>query len=307
MKLILPVAGKGTRMRPITHTTAKPLVPIAGKPTIGHIVDNVLATQGVEINEIIFITGYLGHQIEEWARKQYPDMPMRFVEQKVANGSADAIRLAEPFAKDEPALIVFCDTLFDADLEVIGEEEMDGAIWTAQVPDPRRFGVVYHDEDMWMTDLVEKPDEPETDLVNIGVYYIRDTKSMFAMIDVLYQEEIRTKGEYNFPEALALMAKNGKHIKVHPVEGWFDTGVHATTLATNKEFCKRIGEENGVHETAIIEQSTLFNCIVMQGARIIKSDLKDSIIGPRSIVKHTKGQVIVGADSVVDGNDNRNE
>lgn len=303
MKLILPVAGKGTRMRPITHTTAKPLVPIAGKPTIQHIVDSVLATQGVEITEIIFITGYLGHQIEEWATKQY-DLPMRFIEQKIANGSADAIRLAEPYAKDEDALIIFCDTLFDADLEVIAEEEVDGVIWTAQVADPRRFGVVYHDEEMWMTDLVEKPDEPETNLVNIGVYYVRDTKSMFAMIDVLYQEEIRTKGEYNFPEALALMAKNGKQIKVHPVEGWFDTGVHAATLATNKEFCKRENKENGIHKTAIIEQSTLLNCIVMDGARIIKCDLKDSIIGSRAIVKHTKGQVIVGADSIIDGNDN---
>ncbi len=307
MKLILPLGGKGTRMRPITHTLAKPLVPIAGKPTIQHIIDSALTIQGVEVSEIIFITGYLGHQIEEWAKKQYPDVPLRFIEQTVANGSADAIRLAEPHAKGEDALIIFCDTLFDADLEVIGEEDMDGAIWTAQVPDPRRFGVVYHDEEMFMTDLVEKPDDPDSDLVNIGMYYIRDTRSMFAMIDVLYQQGIRTKGEYNFPEALALMAKNGKQIKVHPVEGWYDTGVHATTLATNKVFCEREGLENGVHATAIIEQSTLFNCIVMEGARIIKSDLKDSIIGPRSIVKHTKGQVIVGADCVVDGNDNRNE
>jgi len=307
MKLILPLGGKGTRMRPITHTVAKPLIPIAGKPAIQHIIDQAFEIQGVEITEIIFVTGYLGDQIKSWVTKQYPDTKMHFVEQTIANGSADAIRLTEPFAKGDEVLIIFGDTLFDADLEVIAEEDVDGAIWTAQVADPRRFGVVYHDEEMLMTDLVEKPDEPETDLVNIGVYYIRDTRSMFAMIDVLYQEGIRTKGEYNFPEALALMAKNGKRIKVHPVEGWYDTGVHATTLATNKELCAREGKENGIHETAVIEQSTLFNCIVMEGARITKCDLKDSIIGPRSIVKHTKGQLVVGADSIVDGNDNRNE
>lgn len=305
MKLVLPIAGKGTRMRPITHTIAKPLIPIAGKPVIQHIIDTILNTQNIEVSEIIFITGWLGDQVVTWAEKQY-DVPVRFVEQKIQNGSADAIRLAEDFVGDEDMLVVFADSIFDADLEVILEdEEADGIIWCSEVEDPRRFGVVNHDPDMWMTELVEKPDEPESNLANIGVYYIRDPKSVFAMIDVLYEEEIRTKGEYNFPEALDLMAKNGKNIRVQPVEGWYDTGVHGTTLATNKEFCGRKNMENSLHDSVIMENSTAFNCIIMEGARIINCDLENSIIGPRSIVKHTKGQVIVGSDAIINGNDNR--
>lgn len=304
MKLVLPVAGKGTRLRPLTHSLAKPLLPIAGKPMLKRIIDQVLAIENVEVEEIIFITGHLGQQIEEWARDNY-DVPMRFIEQKVMNGSADAIRLAAPHVEDD-MLVIFADTLFDADMEIMAEDmEAEGIIWTAETSEPTRMGIVAHDDDMWMTELVEKPDEPPSNLANIGMYYVRHAKKAFTMIDMLYERGIRTKGEYNFPEALDLMAKNGSKIRVAPVEGWYDCGTHDTVLETNKLYCAREDVESSVHDTALIERSTLFNCIVLEGARIHDSDLSHSIIGARSIVRNTKGQVIIGSDAVVNGNDNR--
>ncbi len=303
MKLILPVAGYGSRLRPITHTTAKPLIPIAGKPILQRTIDMVLETQGLHVSEIILITGHLGQQIRDWAIETY-DIPLRFLEQTALNGSADAIRLAEPYV-NEDFLVIFPDALFDVDLEVITEGEDDGIIWTAEVEDARRFGVVAIDEDGYMTELLEKPEEPPSNLVNIGMYYVRKHDAAFGMIDVLYEKQIKAKGEYNFPEALDLMAKNGERIKVVPVEGWHDCGTFETLLSTNEEYCKRDRKENGIDKSAVIEKSTLFNCIVMQNARISASDLTHSVIGPDSIVKNQKGQLFVGSNAVVQGNDNR--
>ena len=288
-------------MRPITHSVAKPLIPIAGKPILQHIIDPVLATPNIKATEIIFITGHLKEQIEEWVKEHY-DIPLRFIEQKVQNGTADAIRLVEPYIKNEDMLIIFSDTMYDVDFEVIAEDkEAEGIIWCAEVDDPRRFGVVVHDEDRWMTEMVEKPDKPPTNLVNIGIYYIKDTKSVFSMIGILYENDVKTKGEYSFTDALDLMAKNGKKVRVVAAEGWHDTGVYETTLATNKEFCKRAGIKNSISSHATIEKSTLSNCIVMDGARVQGCDLKESIIGPRAVVKNFKGSLIVGSDAQING------
>ena len=305
MKLVLPIAGKGTRMQPLTHTMHKALIPIVDKPVLAHIIDNVLETQGVEVSEIIFITGHLEEQIKQWAQKNY-DVPLRFVKQETQNGTAHAIKLVKDYI-DEDMLVVFPDALFDADLEVIAEhQDKDGIIWTSEVEDARHFGVVAHDEDMLMTELLEKPQDPPSNLVNIGLYYVKDYQSAFAMIDMLYAHEIKAKGEYNFPEALDLMAKNGKQILVEPVEGWHDCGRPESTLQTNKNYTERAGIESRstIHEDAVITNSTLFNCIVMKDARITDSDLENSIVGPNSIIKHTKGVVFTGAQTRINGKKN---
>jgi dTDP-glucose pyrophosphorylase len=284
----------------------KALIPIAGKAVVGHIIDMVLETQGVEVSEIIFITGHLEEQIQEWAEKTYPEIDLRFVKQEVQNGTAHAIKLVQEYV-NEDMLVIFPDALIDADLEVIAEKRTDGIIWTQEVEDARTFGVVAHDEDMIMTELVEKPDEPPSNLVNIGMYYIRDPESVFSMIDMLYEHEIRAKGEYNFPEALDLMAKNGKDIHVEPVEGWYDCGTLQNTLDTNKIFCQRkqIENQSTIADGAVMEQSTVFNSIILENARIINSDLENSIVGPKSVIKHTKGQVVCGTGTRIVGNDNQ--
>ena len=289
-------------MQPLTHTVHKALLPIVDKPVVAHIIDDVINTPGVEVSEIIFITGHLKEQIEEWANNTY-DLPMRFVHQKVQNGTAHAIKLVKDYI-DEDMLIIFPDALFDVDYQAITDNpDLDGVIWTQEVAEPQHFGVVAHDQEMLMTELIEKPTNPPSNLVNIGMYYIRDYQSAFAMIDMLYEHEIKAKGEYNFPEALDLMAKNGKQILVEPVEGWHDCGRPETTLKTNEEYTRRAGIDNrsSVHEDAVIENSTLFNCIVLQDARITDCDLKNSIVGPRTVLKHIQGSVFSGSDTRIEG------
>ncbi len=305
MKLVLPVAGLGTRLQPVTYSTHKSLLPIGEKVIMQHLVDLVRETQHLDLSEIIFITGKHRQQIEEWARKTYTDIPLRFIDQHITNGSADAIRLAEKHVQED-MLIIFPDALIDTDLEVVAElrETVDGIIWTAEVDHPERFGVVETDEEGYMMRLEEKPEEPKTNLVNIGMYYIKDYKSAFSMISALYEREIQAKGEYNFPEALDLMARNGKKIRSIQVEGWYDCGTRENILRTNKLFTERMGIESNstIHPGAVIENSTLFNCIVLENARIHDSDLSNSIIGPKSIIKKFSGTLFVGSNSHIQGN-----
>ncbi len=282
-------------MQPLTHTVHKALLPIADKEVLAHIIDNVLETPQLEVSEIIFITGHLEQQIQNWATERY-ELPMRFVTQEVQNGTAHAIKLVKDYV-NEDMLVIFPDALIDADLQIITErEDLDGIIWTQEVQEPQHFGVVAHDQDRFMTELLEKPQDPPSNLVNIGVYYVRDYKSAFSMIDMLYEHEIKAKGEYNFPEALDLMAKNGKQILVEPVEGWYDCGRPETALKTNKEYTRRNRTENRstVHEDAVVTNSTLFNCIVMKDARIENCDLQNSIVAPGSILRNVQGSVFTG-------------
>ncbi|MFB6240576.1 MAG: nucleotidyltransferase family protein, partial [Gemmatimonadota bacterium] len=171
MQAIVPLAGIGTRLRPLTHSRPKPLVRVANRPVLAHVVETLLE-EGVD--ELIGITGYRKEQIEAFFEEEYPGLETHFVEQERQIGTADAIGRARPWV-DGPVLIVFVDTLFDADLSVIRERpEADGVIWAYRVEDPRAYGVVVTDEDGYMRRIDEKPEEPASDLANIGVYYIRD-------------------------------------------------------------------------------------------------------------------------------------
>src|SRR5688500_14636506 len=168
MQVIIPLAGKGTRLRPHTHIVPKPLLKVAGRPVMDWVMDRL---EGLDVTELIFITGHLKEQVEAHARARYP-LPSRFIEQKVQDGTAGAINLARPHVR-EPVLIIFVDTVFDADLTLVNRVDADGIIWTKEVDDYQRFGVVVTDPRGYMTRIVEKPSEPISRLANIGLYYIR--------------------------------------------------------------------------------------------------------------------------------------
>src|SRR5205814_1273283 len=156
MKVIIPLAGKGTRLRPHTHITPKPMLRIAGKPVIDYVMDDLKKLGGVD--EVIYITGHLKEKVEDYARRKYPWKSV-FIEQKEQRGTADAIAMARPYV-DQPVMIIFVDTIFDADLGVIKTTKEDGIIWVKEVEDYKRFGVVVSDKNGNMTKIVEKPSEP---------------------------------------------------------------------------------------------------------------------------------------------------
>ena len=179
MKVIIPLAGKGTRLRPHTHLTPKPMLKIAGKPVIDYVMDDLARLGGVD--EVIYITGHLKDKVEQYTRTKYPWKSV-FVEQTEQKGTADAIRLARPYV-DQPVMIIFVDTIFDADFSVIRTSQDDGIIWAKEVEDYQRFGVIVSDTSGHMTKIVEKPKDPISKNANIGLQYIRNCKLMFEGSD----------------------------------------------------------------------------------------------------------------------------
>ncbi|MBA2459031.1 MAG: nucleotidyltransferase family protein, partial [Gemmatimonadales bacterium] len=227
MQVIIPLAGKGTRLRPHTHLVPKPMLKVAGRPVMDWVMDRL---DGLDVSELIFITGHLKEQVEAYARARYK-IPSRFIEQKVQDGTAGAVNLARPHVR-EPVLIVFVDTVFEADLTLINRTDADGIIWAKEVEDYQRFGVVVTDKEGYMTRIVEKPTTPVSKLANIGLYYIRAVDSLWQGIDHVLASP-KNKGEYYLTDAFQWMIEHGKRIFAAEVGGWYDCGALGTLLETN--------------------------------------------------------------------------
>ena len=308
MKIVIPLAGKGTRLRPHTHTVPKPLLRVAGKAVLEYVVEDILGRLDVE--ELVFITGHLKEQVETHVRESY-DVPAVFVEQKVQDGTAGAIKLAEPHI-DGPLLIIFVDTLFDADLSVIRERPgADGFIWAKEVEDYQRFGVIVRDEDGFMQRIVEKPREPISKLANIGLYYVRDHRLLFEGIDAVLSSDPHL-GEYFLTDALQYMIESGARIEVLEVEGWYDCGKPETLLATNRHLLEtgrarrppdtgenRVDALVRIEDEVELAQAQLgANVVVGRGSRITRSRLRDCIIGERSVIEDCDLQSSLIGDDV---------
>src|ERR1044071_2940540 len=219
MQVIIPLAGKGTRLRPHTHLVPKPMLKVAGRPVMDWVMDRL---EGLDIEELIFITGHLKEQVEAYARKRYP-YPSRYIEQKVQDGTAGAVNLARPFVHG-PVLIIFVDTVFEADLTLINRVDADGIIWAKEVEDYQRFGVVVTDSQGFMSRIVEKPREPISRLANI-----RAVDSLWQGIDYVLSSA-PNRGEYYLTDAFQWMIERGKRIFTAEVGGWYDCGKLDTLL-----------------------------------------------------------------------------
>ncbi len=293
MKVILPVAGKGTRLLPITRHTPKPLVRVAGRPVLDYVIDKL---EGLDVEELIFITGHLKEQIEAYVRTTYR-LPSRFVEQKVQDGTAGAVNLGRPYV-DGPVLIVFVDTVFDADLSLATRSDADGIIWVKEVEDYQRFGVVVTDADGYMERIVEKPSTPVSKLANIGLYFIRDWRALFEGIDHTLSGP-KMKGEWFLTDAFQHMIDHGRRLLTAPVDGWYDCGKVETVLETNRHLLQ--AGRGGVHaerdgctvvDPALVEagarivRSTIGpNVVVEAGAEVVESTLRDVIVGRNARVR----------------------
>src|ERR1043166_8532555 len=234
MKVIIPLAGKGTRLRPHTHITPKPLLKIAGKPVIDYVMDDLERLGDVE--QVIYITGHLKERVEAYVRSAFP-FDAVFIEQKVQDGTAGAAALAKPYV-DQPVFIIFVDTIFDADLSVVKNLDADGVIWVKEVEDYQRFGVVVADDAGNMTKIVEKPSTPISKRANIGLYYIKNWKLLYEGIEKTLKAP-KNKGEYYLTDAFQYMIEKGAKIKVIDVEGWYDAGEQGTLLDTNRTMLEK--------------------------------------------------------------------
>lgn len=323
MKVIIPLAGKGTRLRPHTHITPKPLLKVAGKPVMDYVMEDVQKLGSVD--QVIYVTGHLKDRVEQHAREAY-DLPGVFIEQSVQDGTAGAVALAKPFV-NAPVLIIFVDTIFDADLSIINTTDADGIIWTKEVEDYQRFGVVVTDANGHMTKIVEKPSEPISKRANIGLYYIRNWQLLYEAIDYVLQQP-KNKGEYYLTDAFQYMIDHGARIKVVDVAGWYDAGKLDTLLETNRDMLLKgrarkpagIGGtivepvyiEDGVRITdsivgpnvsigagTIIENCTITNAVIGDKSRLARCELSNSLVGDDVVLAGVQGEVTIGDHSEV--------
>jgi glucose-1-phosphate thymidylyltransferase len=333
MKAIIPLAGKGTRLRPHTHHTPKPLLKVAGKPVLAYILDDLVAL-GVE--EMVFIVGHLRETMQKWISAEYPDLTAHYVLQEVQDGTAGAIALAEPFV-DEDVLIVFADAVLEVDYgltRTLGAE-YGAVIWAKEVEDYQRYGVIVTNDDGTMKTIVEKPSEPVSKLANIGLYYIRDHELLFEGVRHTLGVDPGPSGEYYLTDAFQYMVDNGSRLITAPVEGWWDAGKPETLLETNEHLVA--GERGGIDAGATVEgaeivepvrieagvtvrggrigpnvtleagthveDSEIEHTVVGPNARIRGARLHSSIVGGHADISNVAGTLLVTDHSVVAGTD----
>ena len=315
MKVIMPMAGKGTRLLPLTKRVPKPLVNVAGRPVMDYVMD-ALRRAG-ELDELIIITGHLKEKVERYVRKHY-DIPARFIEQKVLDGTAGAVNLARPYVAG-PVIVIFVDTLFDADLSIVKTTNADGIIWTKEVEDYQRFGVVVTDQQGHMTKIVEKPNTPISKRANIGLQYVKDWRTLFEGIEHVLKTTPGKGGEFYLTDAFQYMADKGKKLFVSDVGGWYDCGKVDTLLETNEHLLRhgrgrrpaavpsdvQITEPVYIEDGVTLEKSTIGpNVSIEFGSKIVGSTIANSILGKGVQVHNAKvlGSVI-GDKQVIDGRD----
>jgi glucose-1-phosphate thymidylyltransferase len=282
LRVIIPAAGGGTRLRPHTHTTPKVLLHVAGKPIIGHIMDLLTPIQPAEV---IVVVGAQGERIEEYLRSAY-SLNFRFVVQDEPKGLGHAVMQARS-AAGQPTLILLGDTILDLDLTRL--EWDTSLIGVRTVDNPRRFGVVEL-KDGIVTKFVEKPVQPRSNLAIVGVYYFPDSAPLFGALDELVRRDKRTRGEYQLTDALQLMVQQGQQLRTFNVENWLDCGTPDALLATNSYLLRtrhHAQERAGVvlvppvhiEDSAVIENSIIGpNVSIGARAEIRRAIIRDSIV-----------------------------
>jgi glucose-1-phosphate thymidylyltransferase len=306
MQVIIPLAGKGTRLRPHTHLVPKPLLKVAGRPVMDWVMDRL---EGLDVEELIFITGHLKEQVEQYARTRY-SIPSLYIEQKVQDGTAGAVNLARPHVHGA-ILIIFVDTVFEADLTLINRSDADGIIWAKEVEDYQRFGVVVTDAQGYMTRIVEKPSTPISKLANIGLYYIRDVEALWAGIDHVLTSPAN-RGEFFLTDAFQHMIEHGRRILTAEVGGWYDCGKLDTLLETNETLLRkgyaRRREFPGVtvidpvliEDGVVVERSTIGPNVTLEaGTRVADSTLEHTLVGRDALITASSLRASLLGDGVV--------
>jgi glucose-1-phosphate thymidylyltransferase len=268
IRAIIPAAGIGKRMQPLTHTKPKVLLPLAGKPIIGHLISNLV---NIGINDITVVIGYFGEKVEEYCLREYPDTNFKFCWQHDRLGLGHAVGKAISDS-DKKLLIVLGDTLFRGDLANFnGETAILGVV---KVEDPSRFGVAVV-ENGFITNLEEKPEKPKSNLALAGIYYLPDAQVLKRSIDHIVDNDIKTRDEYQITDALEHMINSGELVNPLEIDGWYDCGIPETLIETNRALFDRKMELNSV-----IDRLREFNTIIDPVFIDKSADVRFSVIGP---------------------------
>ena len=302
MNIIIPMAGMGKRMRPHTLTTPKPLIPIAGKPIVHRLVEDIVKVCDSTIGEIGFIIGrHFGKEVEATLLKIAEEVggQGRIFYQDEALGTAHAILCAQSLLEGN-VVVAFADTLFKADFKL--DASKDGIIWVQQVDDPSAFGVIKIEDDV-ITDFVEKPEEFISDLAIIGIYYFKNGAFLKSELQYLLDNDIKDKGEYQLTNALENMKNKGTKFEPGQVSEWLDCGNKNATVYTNKRYLEFIKDENLVHATVVNKNSVIIPP-VYAGENVV---LENCVIGPHvSIGDNTTIKSSIIQNSIIQTNSELN-
>lgn len=332
LKIIIAMAGFGTRMRPHTWSRPKPLISAAGDTVLGHMLQMTRNMPGSENAELIFIVGYLGDQVQKYVKAEYPQVKAHYVEQRELLGQSHALAQAREYLHG-PTIVILGDTIIETDFSRLAKEEADALAWVKPVEDPRRFGVAAVDAQGWVTGLIEKPSDMKNNLAVVGIYYFRRGEDLLAAIDEQMEKGVVTKKEFYLADAIDIMLKKGLKMRTVVVDEWLDAGLPETVLETNRSLLDKGRDNSGeagkrggviikppvhIHPSATVENSTLGpyvsvgrNCVVRNSTiedaileaevTVEDSELRGSLLGERSLVRGVKGTVNVGDDSQVSG------
>ena len=283
MKIIVPMAGRGSRLRPHTLTVPKPLVPVGGKPIVHRLVEDIAAVCSEKIDEIGFVIGDFGPEIEAELIKVAEKLGAKgkiFYQDKPL-GTAHAVMCAAEMLEG-PVVVAFADTLFKADFKI--DPNADGILWVKQIEDPSAFGVIKMDGEGNIIDFIEKPSVFVSDLAMIGIYYFKDGNALRNECQYLIDNSIIKSGEYQLPDALRRLTESGKKFKPGEVIEWLDCGNKEVTVHTNQRVLEFDAEKNleMVHPS-----SKLINSIIIPPCYIGKDViLENSIVGPHVSLGH---------------------
>ncbi len=330
LKIVIPMAGLGTRLRPHTWSKPKPLVSVAGKAVLGHVLDMFASIPASIDVEMIFIVGYLGDQAEAYIKEYYPQVKAHFVEQEEMRGQSHALYLAREYLCG-PTIVAFVDTLIETDLKFLENEQAEAVACVKAVPDPRRFGVAVAGADGWVTRLIEKPSEMSNNLAVVGFYYFNESKDLLSAIEEQFKRGIELNKEYFLADAVNIMLERGLRMRLQPVSVWLDAGTAETLLETNRYLLEH-GRDNSsecaqqpgvviippvfIHPSAEIsnsvigpftsvgagchiDRSVIQNSIFedeSQGSRVV---LESSLVGRKANISHSPSMINAGDQSEV--------
>jgi glucose-1-phosphate thymidylyltransferase len=330
LKIVIPMGGLGTRLRPHTWSKPKQLIGLAGKTVLGHVLDT-FSTLPAELDiELINIVGYLGDQIEVYMRENYPHLRSHYVLQENPKGQSHAIYLARHHLNG-PMLMVFSDTLIEADLSFLANEQADAVAWVKSVPDPRRFGVAEVGSDGWVKRLVEKPQDVSNNLAVVGCYYFKRSEDLVKAIQKQINRKVQLKGEYYLVDAINIMLEGGMKMRVQAVDTWLDAGTSEALLETNHYLLANgrgncpepevrdnvvivppvfihptarldhcvVGPYTSVGANCVVQSSVIRNSILEEEAQVSDAVLEDSLIGRRAQIKRRPARVNVGDQTTV--------
>jgi glucose-1-phosphate thymidylyltransferase len=324
LKVIVPAAGVGTRLRPHTHTLPKALLYVAGRPIISHILDEVVK---LDISSVVLIIGYKGDLIEKYIREEYPDLEVDFVTQTERKGIGHAIHMTREVAdSDEPLLVILGDTVIRTDLARITRSS-ESALGVKEVADPRRFGVAEVAEGH-VVKLVEKPRNPKSNLAMVGLYYLRDAHLLFETLQKQQEQDIRNHGEYQITDALQMMIDKGTKFVPFEIEEWFDCGKAETLLETNRRLLADkdakapevpgsiiippvaiapsatikhsiVGPHVSIAAKSVVQNSIVRDSVIDRGATVTDCLLEESIVGAQAVIKGAITKMNIGDSSEI--------